>query len=430
MLYNVVSTSTSFSTVRVGIGHQRLGSWLLRPGGGCALAHAGGKLLRLNDQRRLQPCCKLINTGRSLLVESYDPSVDLRIGRARVERAELPLNGRFRLAGEWVCFQQVRPHSEHELLPGMVGCSASMRRLASMVARVAQFEVPTLLLGESGTGKELVARALHKLGPRAEQPFVVVNAAELSEQLGGSALFGHVRGAYTGADRQREGAFRRANGGTLFLDEIAELTPALQAHLLRVVEQGCVAAVGDDASQSIDVRLVVATCQPLRQLVEAHRFRLDLYQRLAVHTLRLPPLRERRGDVQLIAQRLMQQPPWLGYSLAADALDPLASHEFGGNVRELRNLLAQAVLFCDDEQQVIDAESVARAMHDAQPTSGRRPLDVLGLLQRCDGNVSVAARQAGLARSTFRDRVRKAQLNNPPLQRILADPAPSAMLVA
>ena len=426
---SIIPPPSKHSSVLVGIGQQQKGSWLLRAGRDCSLGRAGGKLLRLNDPRGRQPCCTLTNTGRSLLIQKRDPAVELSVGPARVDRAELPLDGRFRLAGQLVYFRQVRNDDGNELLPGMVGRADSIRRLAKMVRQVAQFEVPALVLGESGTGKELVARALHVIGPRARMPFVVVNAAELSSSLGRSALFGHVRGAYTGADRARQGAFRQADGGTLFLDEIAELTPELQAHLLRVVEQGCAVAVGGDKRHRVDVRLVAATCKPLHELVEAGRFRLDLYQRLAVHTLRVPPLRQRRCDVPLIAQRLMDQAPWLGYHLTANALDSLAHHEFRGNVRELRNLLAQAVLF-SDEHHVINAEAIERAVAEVAPLRARRSVDLLQFLQRSGGNVSVAARLAGMPRSTFRDRLDKARRRHLPYQAIATSSAPSAMLAA
>ena len=401
--------STPCQAVRLRIGDQSDASWLLKPGGGCVLSKLRGRLLVVREPRPEHASCRLFNTGSALLVEKQDEAATLSVGVARVDRAELPLEGRFRLDDEVVSFTRVLNEQNSELLPGLVGRAPAMQQLAKLAARVAQFEVPALVLGESGTGKELVARALHQLGPRHAQPFVVVNAAELSPQLGGSALFGHVRGAYTGADRARQGAFRRAHGGTLFLDEVAELGAELQAQLLRVVEQGCVAAVGDDATQPVDVRLVAATCKPLSELVLQGRFRHDLYQRLAVHTLRLPPLRQRRSDIALIARRLLRQPQWLGFQLAEDALEPLQHQPLAGNVRELRNLLAQAALFADDAQ-VIDAAAIQRAVEEAASAGGRRPTaNFVQLLERCGGNVSVAARAAGLPRSTFRDRLKKSR---------------------
>lgn len=298
-------------------------------------------------------------------------------------------------------------HRKQQPLEGVVGDSVAMRRMARLVRRCASLDVSVLIRGESGSGKELVARAVHRLSARSDGPFVAVNAGTLCDTLGGSALFGHVRGAYTGASEARQGAFRQAHAGTLFIDEVASLSPRLQAALLRVVEEDTVVAVGSDRPTSTDVRLVTATCEPLEWRVEQGLFRVDLYQRLAACVVSVPPLRERLGDLSALVAHLLREPPLRGFRVDQAAVERLRSHRFGGNVRELRNLLIQAALSIDSD--VIGAADIASVLcsRGSSCAATLAPGGAQDLLIQTRGNVSAAARLAQLPRTTFRDLLRR-----------------------
>lgn len=292
-----------------------------------------------------------------------------------------------------------------QVLPGLVGRCLPMRRLAAMVGKLAAVRVAVLLRGESGTGKELVAQALHRRGPRAGGPFVAINGATVSGELGASALFGHSRGAFTGATCERQGAFRQANGGTLLVDEVAALPPQAQAALLRVVEEGTVLPVGADRPVPVDVRLVTATCEPLEDLVRKRLFRPDLYQRLAVCVLRVPALRERAADLGLLTRHLLVQLRMGPTVIEQGAIELLRGHSFPGNVRELRNMLTQAALRADGD--IVRVADMAAVMDERLGGRRRlRPEDARALVDRTGGNVSEGARRAGMPRSTFRDLLR------------------------
>ncbi|MDY0000642.1 MAG: sigma-54 dependent transcriptional regulator [Polyangia bacterium] len=245
----------------------------------------------------------------------------------------------------------------------LIGESAPMQALLRMIDMVAPSDAPVLILGESGTGKEIVARTLHDLSPRRERRFVPVNCAALPEALLESELFGHVRGAFTGATGPRRGLFVEADGGTLFLDEIAEMPSGLQAKLLRVLEDGEVRPVGADACRRVDVRLLAATHRNLERHVSEGTFRQDLYYRLNVVPLRVPPLRERLEDLPLLTLALLARarqgaPGSTLERLSPDALLLLEGHKWPGNVRELDNLMRRLALLVRDS--VADPDDVRR----------------------------------------------------------------------
>ncbi len=232
-------------------------------------------------------------------------------------------------------------------LDRLVGKSPSMLRLFELVKKVAPAKTSVLVSGESGTGKELVARALHHLSPRERGPFVAVNCGAIPDTLLESELFGHVRGAFTGAHAEKEGLFAAANGGTLFLDEIGEVSTAMQVRLLRVLQERRVKKVGGTHEDEIDVRVVAASNRDLEAEVERGAFRRDLYYRLNVIELHLPPLRSRREDVPLLVEHFIKKhAAALGRSIAgikAEALSALVDYDFPGNVRELENLIERAI---------------------------------------------------------------------------------------
>ncbi len=257
---------------------------------------------------------------------------------------------------------------------GMVGKNPRMLQMYHLIEKVAPTPSSVLITGESGTGKELVARAIHALSPRADNPFVAVNCAALAEGLLESELFGHERGAFTGAAGMRKGRFELADQGTVFLDEIGEMAPSLQAKLLRVLQEKCFERVGGERTIAVDVRLLTATNRDLRDEVEAGRFREDLYYRLNVIHLHLPPLRERRDDIPALVvafvvkycQRLGKAP----LELSSDALRLLVSLPWEGNVRELENTIERAVILAGDR---IEAEDVQPDSVDTGRPGGWEP---------------------------------------------------------
>ncbi|HLK62139.1 MAG TPA: sigma-54 dependent transcriptional regulator [Bryobacteraceae bacterium] len=240
---------------------------------------------------------------------------------------------------------------------GLAGRSAPMVMVYKLIAQAARTEATVLIMGESGTGKELVARAIHDFSARASRPFLSVNCSGLTDTLLESELFGYVRGAFTGATGERTGLFEAADGGTLFLDELASTSPQFQASLLRVLQSGEVRRVGSTQSKRVNVRVTGASNAPLRDLVAAGSFRSDLYYRLSVLSIELPPLRARTGDVELLTAHFLQrfrgadQPP---LHLTREAMAALAAHDYPGNVRELENALRRAVALSSNGLITID----------------------------------------------------------------------------
>jgi len=240
---------------------------------------------------------------------------------------------------------------------GLVGRSATMVAIYKLIAQAARANVNVLILGESGTGKELVARAIHEFSERKSKPYLSVNCSGLTDTLLESELFGHVRGAFTGADRDRSGLFEAADGGTLFLDELASTSPAFQASLLRVLQSGEVRRVGSSQSRHVNVRVIGASNLPLSKLVSAGSFRADLYYRLSVLSIELPPLRERAGDVEILTAhflRLFQPDVEAPPRLTREATEALAAHDFPGNVRELENALRRAIALSSGRWITVD----------------------------------------------------------------------------
>jgi two-component system, NtrC family, response regulator HydG len=304
-------------------------------------------------------------------------------------------------------------------LDALVGRSSAMRELYGLIERVAQSPAPALIRGESGTGKELVARAIHHAGPRRHRPFVAVNCTALPEALLESELFGHARGAFTGATAARAGLFAEASGGTLFLDEIGDMAPPLQAKLLRVVQEGVVRPVGADETRRVDVRIVTATHQDLEERIRSGAFRSDLYYRLNVVPIGVPPLRSRPEDIPLLVEyfveRARQRNPHSPVrSMSPELLARLASAPWPGNVRELENFVERLVVVGTTE--VVDAAtlpatpaSVDRFAHmTGEPPTLRQLEDeyIAWILARCSGSKARAAEILGVDVTTIHRRLR------------------------
>jgi two-component system, NtrC family, response regulator AtoC len=286
---------------------------------------------------------------------------------------------------------------------GIVGGSAAMRRILELARKVARHPSTVLLTGESGTGKEVVARYVHRESPRADAPFVAVNCAAIPEALLESELFGHTRGAFTGAAADRRGLFEEADGGTLLLDEIGELPVALQVKLLRALQEGEIRRVGESVSRPVDVRVLAATSRDLEGDVAAGRFRSDLYYRINVVRLHLPPLRERREDIGPLARHFVtvharrmgarSVPP----ALTAAALRRLEEHAWPGNVRELENAIERALVMSEGDR--IDVEHLDAAHPGAPAPNGASAGGAAGAA----GDLSVKRRTEALERMLIAD---------------------------
>jgi len=296
---------------------------------------------------------------------------------------------------------------------GIVGESSSIRLVRDEIVRLARLRAPVLVTGETGTGKELAARALHACSPRADAPFVALNCGSLTETLAEDMLFGHDRGAFTGAGAAHRGAFERAHRGTLFLDEIGELPLPQQAMLLRVLDDGRVTRLGGQEEAVVDARVVAATNRDLEQDVRSGTFRLDLYHRLASLSVRMPPLRDRPDDLPALARRFLDaMADEVGRrELDRSALDALAEHAWPGNARELRNLLYRAAAL--SSKRVLAAADLGLEPIARQQRPRRFRLEevpdgrVEQIVADHDGNVAAAARSLGVPRSTVRDRMRR-----------------------
>jgi PAS domain S-box-containing protein len=303
---------------------------------------------------------------------------------------------------------------------GILGRSGAMQRLFDLIENVAASEAPVLIQGESGTGKELVARALHQLGPRRAQPFIKVNCAALNQSLLESELFGHVRGAFTGAERTRVGRFEAAHCGDIFLDEIGDVPLATQVKLLRVLENREVERVGDHQPIEVDVRIITATNQDLEGLIAQGKFREDLFYRINVVPLGVPPLRQRLEDIPLIANSVIRRIALKSgkriSGVTPKAMERLLTYAWPGNVRELINALEFAFVLCPGG--LIATEHLPPKIAGAGPASanrrGRPALDrqrLVEVLRQCGGNQSQAARVLGVSRVTVWKRIKDYGIN-------------------
>ena len=357
-------------------------------------------------------------TGRGIEVSDLGSTNGTFLGSARLDRATIPADstltvGRTKLRlsdGEGAT---VALHSSPILGSDVVGDSQAMRRLMAQAQRMADSEAPVLLFGESGTGKEVVARAIHALSGRRSKPFITVDCGAFSPNLVASELFGHEKGAFTGADRQHVGAFERADGGVLFLDEIGELPLELQPQLLGALERRRFRRVGGRNEIEVDVHVVSATNRDLRQEVNEGTFRLDLYYRLAIVVLRLPALRERAEDIPRLVEHFLREGGHEGPVVDVvpeEIMQALAKHRWPGNVRELRNWV-EATLALGEAGEISEAVTSARpasedgVMHLPYKEARAIVLEkfentyLKRLITESDNNVSAAARKARIDRT-------------------------------
>jgi two-component system response regulator HydG len=310
----------------------------------------------------------------------------------------------------------------------IIGRSQAIRDVLGRIVRVAPTPATVLITGESGTGKELVARAIHANSKRADRPFVGVNCAAISETLLESELFGHVRGAFTGAVASRKGLFEEADGGTFFFDEIAETPPSFQAKLLRAIQEGEIRRLGDNRNVHVDVRIIAATNQELKSAIEEKRFRDDLYYRLNVARFVLPPLRERKEDIPLLADHFLQKygrkMGRRGVKLGEGVIEYLQRYPYPGNIRELENLIEQGVaLAMEGVIQIDDIVPIemqgTRHVEDKPLRSLQAVVDVAerdaieNVLREVDGNKEKAAELLGLSSTTLWRKMKRLEVKWP-----------------
>jgi PAS domain S-box-containing protein len=302
---------------------------------------------------------------------------------------------------------------------GLIGESLPMQQVYELINNVAQTDTPVMIQGQSGTGKELVARAIHESSPRAGRPFVKVNCAALNENLLESELFGHVKGAYTGADRFRVGRFEAAHEGTIFLDEIGDIPTSIQVKLLRALEQKEIERVGENQPIHVNVRIITATNRDLERLTRENEFREDLFFRINVFPIHCPSLVQRLDDIPLLVQHFIRQnamrtgKPISG--LTPSAMQALARYPWHGNVRELRNTIEYAFVLCKEGDidtthlppKITDNGSAAFRNHAAAQEPHREREELLNALKQTSGNQSEAARILGVSRVTVWKRIKK-----------------------
>jgi len=309
---------------------------------------------------------------------------------------------------------------------GLLGTSASMQQVFDLITNAAQSDAPVIIFGESGTGKELVASAIHKMSGRKRKPYVKVNCAALTESLLESELFGHVKGAFTGAVRGREGRFEAARGGDIFLDEIGDLPLNIQVKLLRVLEEKVIERVGDNRSIAVDVRIITATNRNLRKLVDKGGFRKDLFYRINVIPITVPPLRERVGDIPLLAESIFRRIQLKSnkniQGIANDAMEQLMTYSWPGNVRELKSAFEYAFVTCQESMiqphhfppDIYQMPKPLKTQKKAFLTREEiKKKQLIEALEQTDGNQSRAAEILGVTRVTVWNRMKRYRITAP-----------------
>ncbi len=301
-------------------------------------------------------------------------------------------------------------------LSGLITASTEMLNVCRLIERVADTDVGVLLLGESGTGKELLARAVHELSRRVDKPFCAINCAAIPENLMESELFGHEKGAFTGAIKQTKGKIELANSGTLFLDEIGDVPLAIQVKLLRFLQERVVERIGGRQQIVVDVRIVCATNQNLEKMIADGTFREDLYYRLSEMVVNIPPLRDRKNDAELLAHsflaRFNKEHGRSVRGFGSEALAALESHPWPGNVRELENRIKRAVIMADGNRitpidlDLADPEEIPEVLNLAQAREEVERREIPRALSRAEGNISQAAKLLGISRPTLYDLMR------------------------
>ena len=395
----------------------------------------GMKLIARAKSLPKPPICILMTAygSEEIAVEAMKRGADDYIAKGRLQIDELEMRIARALRQQNLEVENVSLHRQLDSkfgLESIIGHSPAMQEVFEIVQQVASSRATVLLQGESGTGKELIAKAIHQLSPRAKQPMVSVHCAALAPTLLESELFGHEKGAFTGAHERRVGRIEQAQGGTLFLDEIGEIDPSIQIKLLRFLGERTFERVGSNKTLTADVRLVVATNKNLEEMVKAGTFRDDLFFRLNVVKIQLPPLRGRAGDIPLLAQSFLREfAKENGKAISeftADALELLLNYSWPGNVRELRSAIERAVVLCRGEKitarDLPDSVRAGPAVSDCDPqpmlerdgltvTEAEKQL-IIRALKETKGNRTLAAKKIGMSRRTLHRKLHAYQLQD------------------
>jgi DNA-binding NtrC family response regulator len=365
--------------------------------------------------------CRLIHRDGRIVLMDLGSTNGTYVDNVRIEQVSLPSQGQFRIGKTLIRYRLEREASAIKPIEGaslgpMIGKSEVMREIFALIERVAPSDATVLVTGETGTGKELVARLLHQMSHRAEKPFVSVNCGAIPASIIESQLFGHERGAFTGAIERMAGLFEQAHGGTLFLDEIGEMPLELQTRLLQVLENHRIRRLGGKEDIDVDFRLIAATNKELQRLVSDQRFRQDLFYRLFVVPINLMSLRERGEDTRLLAEHFAGEfsPPNAPMRITDEAITKICSHNWPGNVRELRNVIQRSILL--SSENVIDAKDITFA-----PIAMESLLEhnleikeretIVAALSQNKGNQTKTARQLGIARTTLCVKIQKYQID-------------------
>ena len=377
------------------------------PGKALTIGSGESASVRVSDRTVSAAHCCITAERHGLVIRDLGSKNGLFVGGARVTEAVLGRTGCGFMIGRTSVVvrgsEPARGKAEAPVVPGLVGDSGAMRRVAVEVLEAARCRAPVLIQGESGTGKDVVARALHQLS-RCPGAYVPINAAAFPDALADSELFGHQRGAFTGAVGNRKGAFEQADGGTLFLDEVAELSPAVQVRLLRVVEDGQIRPLGATEQRQVNVRLISASWADLSERVLLGRFRADLYHRLSTLVISLPALRERKADMPALCDALLERVRGeLGPKVVtAAALERLLEYSWPGNVRELGGVLYRAGLRAPSESIEPEHLLLGSTKRRRRELAVLTPREARELYELHGRNKSAAARAADVPRSTFR----------------------------
>jgi DNA-binding NtrC family response regulator len=376
------------------------------------LTHPECEVILLTGQGTIETAVQAMKLGAYDFLTKPFPLAELEI---LIEKAY----GRRQLRKENVQLKEVLSRGQNE--PEIIGRSPAMQEVFRLIERAGRTEKAILIQGESGTGKELVAKALQRASSRADKPMVVINCAALPESLLESELFGHEKGAFTGAVATKPGLFEVADGGTLFIDEIGELAGPLQAKLLRVLEDGSLRRIGSVKERRVDVRLLAATNRDMEKEVAAGRFREDLYYRINVMSLELPPLRDRHGDIPLLVKKILGDE----WAIETDAMQALEAYRWPGNVRQLINALERAQIMCDEKcirledlpREVISSSSSLRgqtvsAIADGDHLTDIQRAHIAEILRRERGNKARAARALGINRRSLYRLIEKYRLDD------------------
>lgn len=389
------------------------------------IGHHGSCDIAVADPYVSRRHCKLVVTdGRVRLIDLASTN-GVFVGETRVSQVSMDSHGAFRIGRSTVHYrlvtetEEVRPTKETRL-GEMIGVSKQMRGIFGLISRVAATDAAVLISGDSGTGKELVARELHRLSGRKDKPFIAVNCGSIPGTIIESQLFGHERGAFTGAVERASGYFEQSRGGTLFLDEIGEMPLELQTRLLRVLETRAIRRIGGQEEIAVDFRLLCATNRNLTRMVQEGRFREDLLFRIFVVPIELPPLRERPEDTLALARNYVAELATEGRSpcFTDAALEAITGHDWPGNVRELKNTIERTLIMSDHD--IVEACDIKFASIGQSPSGGdgnglkdKERAHLEDALGECGGNITLAAKKLGIARTTLQAKIKRYAIDVP-----------------